>query len=224
MDLTVEFLRAGARAQAQQLNAPCVGPEHILLVLLNQAGTHPLCVALGLDAESIRQKVEVIYGPAFKKSATNDSATGDDLPLTPRAQDVIRQVTVEETSSTKPYFEIESLLLALVAEDQVVTSIILQDVGVFAESIKATQKQLNGGAGPQVLRRKNRPDEWEFIGAYLKDRWVAKKVERAKEFVRKKNDMLKQGKYEKAAFFRDKIFTIKQELEQYCQDRKGPAC
>jgi ATP-dependent Clp protease ATP-binding subunit ClpA len=131
-----------AREEAKGLRHDYIGTEHILLGLLDEEEGLAARVLGSLDitVEEVRAQVARIVG-------RGDSATGDQLPLTPRTKKVLELALREALSLGHNYIGTEHILLGLVREGEGVAARILLDFDADAEKIRNQVIQMLSGPG-----------------------------------------------------------------------------
>jgi ATP-dependent Clp protease ATP-binding subunit ClpA len=134
-----------ANQEAQRLNHEYVGTEHILLGLVKEGtgiGANALR-NLNVDLRRVRVEVEKLVkrGP--------DMVTLGKLPMTPRAQKVVKYAILEARSIHHNYVGTEHLLLGLLREEDGVAAQVLRNAGVRLDALLMEVRLL----GPEAQAR-----------------------------------------------------------------------
>jgi hypothetical protein len=129
-----------ANQEAQRFNHEYIGTEHILLGLVKEGSGVGANVLKNLDVDlrKIRQEVEKLV-----KSAP-DIVTMGKLPLTPRAKKVIEYAIEEARNLNHNYVGTEHLLLGLVREHDGVAALVLMNLNLKLEEVRAEVLNLLG--------------------------------------------------------------------------------
>ncbi len=136
---------AYAQEEAQRLNHPYIGTEHLLLGLVREENGVAARVlrSLGVEAYKVRSAVEEIIGLGEEK------VTGK-IGLSPRTKRIIELAVNQARSMGTAYVGTEHLLLALVEEGEGVAVDVLQSLGVSLEKVRSQTDHLVGkGGGPE---------------------------------------------------------------------------
>ena len=128
-----------AEEEARRLRHEYIGTEHLLLgVVKNDSGVaRVILLDLGVDPKRIAHEVEeIVYsGP--------ERVVEGELPLTPRAKNVVRFAMEEARSLDHDYVGTPHLLLGLLREFEGVGAQILMNLGVRLEAVReGTVKRL----------------------------------------------------------------------------------
>src|SRR5262245_50365293 len=129
-----------ARQEAQRLDHVCVGPEHILLGLVEEGSGVAANVLKNLDVSPrrLRKAVESLVRPG---EGEGYPASGR-LPLTLQAERVIRQATEEARGLNHNYVGTEHLLLGLLHEPEGVAAQALKRMGLETGDVREEIQQL----------------------------------------------------------------------------------
>lgn len=128
---------AYAQEEAQRLNHPYIGTEHLLLGLVREEN----CVAarvlhsLGVEADTVRNAVEEIIGPEERKTMPR-------LGLSPRTKMIIELAVNQARDRGNKYIGTEHLLLGMVEEAEGIGVDILKSLGVTLEKVQSQTEQL----------------------------------------------------------------------------------
>ncbi|MEW5761891.1 MAG: ATP-dependent Clp protease ATP-binding subunit [Bacillota bacterium] len=137
-----------AREEAQRMNYPYVGTEHLLLGLIREGeGVAARVLAeIGIDADRVRQAVQQMVEPAEAPGIL-------EVTLTPRAKRVLELAVDEARRLGHNYVGTEHLLLGLIREGEGVAAQVLTGMGADLERTREKVLQLLGGVaagGPQA--------------------------------------------------------------------------
>ncbi len=126
-----------AQEEAQRLQHPYIGTEHLLLGLVREGeGVAAKVLSnLGVELTRVRSTVELIVG-------RGDRIVLGEIPLTPRAKMVIELAVDEARHLNHPYIGTEHLLLGLVREGAGITVGALQSLGVNLEKVRTETIQV----------------------------------------------------------------------------------
>jgi len=139
-----------AREEAQRMNYPYVGTEHLLLGLIREGeGVAARVLAeMGIDAEKVRQAVTQMVEPAEAPGIL-------EVTLTPRAKRVLELAIDEARRLGHNYVGTEHLLLGLIREGEGVAAQVLTGMGADLERTREKVLQLLGGVtaggGPAAM-------------------------------------------------------------------------
>lgn len=121
-----------ARQEAVRFNHEYLGPEHILLGLVQEGSGIGATVlkSMGIDLPTIRTEVERIVkrGPPMVVEGA--------LPFTQRAQRVLALSTEESDNLGHNYIGTEHLLLGLIKENEGIPALVLLNLGVTLEDAR----------------------------------------------------------------------------------------
>jgi hypothetical protein len=126
-----------ARDEARMLDHDHVGPEHVLLALLSEGGgvAPQVLEPLGITLEGVREQVERIVGRGRR-------APSGDVPLAPRAREVLERSLDEARRTGQTYVGTEHVLLSLVREGEGVATQALVGLGVEPDRVRREVRQL----------------------------------------------------------------------------------
>ena len=138
-----------AREEAQRMNYPYVGTEHLLLGLIREGeGVAARVLAdLGIDADKVRAAVAQMVEPAEAQGIL-------EVTLTPRAKRVLELAIDEARRLGHNYVGTEHLLLGLIREGEGVAAQVLAGMGADLERTREKVLQLLGGVtagGPAAM-------------------------------------------------------------------------
>ncbi|MBI2846076.1 MAG: ATP-dependent Clp protease ATP-binding subunit [Chloroflexi bacterium] len=139
-----------AQEEAQGLNHPYIGTEHLLLGLVQEESGVAAQVlrSLGVERDAVRQALEEMIGRGEVK-------TSGKIGLTPRTKRVIELAVEEARRLGHPYIGTEHLLLALVREGEGIAVDVLESLGVSAEQVRQeTVRYLMENVTPAPQRRR----------------------------------------------------------------------
>jgi Clp amino terminal domain, pathogenicity island component len=121
-----------AQEEAQRLNHPYIGTEHLLLGLVRGVDSTAARVlgALGLDLAKVRTATEFIIG-------RGDQRVSGEVGLTPRAKRVIKLAIDEARGLGHRHIGTEHLLLGLVREGEGIAAGVLASLGVTPDRTRA---------------------------------------------------------------------------------------
>ncbi len=121
-----------SQEEAQRFNHNYIGPEHILLGLIQEIDGAAAMVLLNLDVElrQVRSEVESIVGRG------EHSTSSDAIRLTPRAKKVIELAIDEARRHDHHYIGTEHLLIGLMREGEGVAAVVLESLGIDLERIR----------------------------------------------------------------------------------------
>jgi len=141
---------AYAQEEAQRLNHPYIGTEHLLLGLVREENGVAARVlsSLGVEAYKVRSAVEEIIGRGEHEVTGRPG-------LSPRTKRIIELAVTQARTMGHTYIGTEHLLLGLVEEGEGVAVDVLKSLGVTLQKVRAQTDQLVG---------KGRPSEQEGTG------------------------------------------------------------
>jgi predicted dehydrogenase len=122
-----------AKTEARRLNHEYIGTEHILLGLVQEGSGVAANVLkqLNVDLKRIRSEIQQIV----RGSPT--VVTQGNLPFTPRAKRVLELAVEEATHLGHNYLGTEHLLLGLLKENQGIAALVLLNLGLKLEEVRA---------------------------------------------------------------------------------------
>ena len=131
-----------AQEEAQRLNHPYIGTEHLLLGLVRVEAGHALAVLheLGVEPDQVRRAVGAVI-------VRGDCTVSWDISLTPRANRAIELTVAEAGRLQQNHIDTEHLLLGLVAEREGMAAGLLTSVGVGLVAVRAAVLRLRNGTG-----------------------------------------------------------------------------
>ena len=130
-----------AREQAGQLHHEYVGPEHMLLGLIEEGGGVAATVLndLSVDPAKVRERLLEVVQPG-----SEDTRTGPDLPYTSRAKKSLELAMSEARELHHEYVGTEHILLGLLREGQNVAAQVLIASGVTLDRARAEVLRIIG--------------------------------------------------------------------------------
>jgi Clp amino terminal domain, pathogenicity island component len=135
MHLTQRALKALAIAadEARSFNHEYVGTEHVLLGLVAEPSgvARDVLAAMGVDVAQIRGEIERLA------QRGSEPASAGALPHTPRTKQVIDYAREEAQSVGQKVVDAEHLLIALLREPDGVAGVVLKNLGVKANQLRA---------------------------------------------------------------------------------------
>lgn len=133
---------AYAQEEAQRLNHPYIGTEHLLLGLAREENGVAARVlrSLGVEAHKLRSAVEEIIGLGDEK------VTGR-IGLSPRTKRIVELAVNQARNMGTAYIGTEHLLLGLVEEGEGVAVDVLQSLGISLEKVRSQTDHLVGKGG-----------------------------------------------------------------------------
>jgi excisionase family DNA binding protein len=128
-----------AQEEARNFKHNYVGTEHLILGLLDEgAGIAALAlVNLGIEAEKVRQGVQIVIG-------LGDKTVEGEVGLTPRAKKTIELAVAEARSMQHHYIGTEHLLLGIMREGGGIGAQILVRLGATTEKVRQEVLRLLG--------------------------------------------------------------------------------
>jgi ATP-dependent Clp protease ATP-binding subunit ClpC len=132
--MTGRALKALALAadEARSFNHEYVGTEHVLLALIAEpSGAASVLASMGVDVGRIRGEVERLV------QRGSEPVSAGVLPHTPRTRQVIEYARDEAHSVGQKVVDSEHLLIALLREPDGVAGIVLKNLGVNADHLRA---------------------------------------------------------------------------------------
>jgi ATP-dependent Clp protease ATP-binding subunit ClpC len=130
---------AYAQEEAQRLNHPYIGTEHLLLGLVREEDgvAARILRSLGVEAEKVQGAVEEIIGRGDQKVVGR-------LGLSPRTKRIIELAVNRARNMENNYIGTEHLLLGLVEEGEGVAVDVLKSLGITLEKVRAQTDHLVG--------------------------------------------------------------------------------
>jgi ATP-dependent Clp protease ATP-binding subunit ClpC len=114
-----------AQKEARRLDHDHVGPEHILLGLIDDevGGVAAKALeSLGISLQTVRHRVEETIG-------RGEQAPSGHIPFTPEAKEVLRQALEESGALGHHYIGTEHILLGLIRKGDAVAAGMLSELG-----------------------------------------------------------------------------------------------
>ncbi|MBA4386383.1 MAG: NDP-hexose 4-ketoreductase [Verrucomicrobia bacterium] len=136
-----------ARKEAENMNHPYVGTEHLLLglIALGEGVAVNVLRTLGISLENVRMEVEkaVGHGP--------DTKTVGTPPFTPRSKKVLQLAMHEAQQLKHSYVGTEHILLGLLHEGEGVAAQVLRNLDVDLDKARAeVMKELDPNFDPDI--------------------------------------------------------------------------
>jgi ATP-dependent Clp protease ATP-binding subunit ClpA len=188
-----------ANLEAQRLEQPYVGAEHILLGLVQEGSGVGANVLrnLGVELRVVRREVEKLV------KSESEAAPPGKLPMTARAKRIVDNAITEARSLSHNYVGTEHLLLGLLVEHEGVPAQVFASLNLKREVVRAEILNLLGTGGP---------GEPDVLGGKVNDAvrgvLVRHEVGRAAleleaQIAKCKEEAVQRGAYEQAAQYRD---------------------
>ncbi len=132
-----------AQEEAQRLNYPYVGTEHLLLGLIREGEGIAARVlqGMGIELEKVRKEVEKIIGQG-------KTPVVGEIGFTPRSKKVLELSFNEARILSHNYIGPEHLLLGLIREGEGVAATVLQNLGADLASVRQGVIEALSGAMP----------------------------------------------------------------------------
>ena len=130
-----------ANRESQRLNHDYIGPEHVLLGLIKEGSgvAANVLIRRGLDHSKIQSGVATIVPRGGKRTVINGQ-----LPLSPRAKQLIEDAMEEARKLNHNYVGTEHLLLGLLQVTEGVGAQVLRNLGLKLEDIRQDVLDLLG--------------------------------------------------------------------------------
>ena len=131
-----DLLRS-SEAEARRFKHEYIGPEHLLLGLVQDSESIASRVLIELDAPlaKIRSALEFIMG-------RGEEVAKDDFGLTPRAKQVLELAIDESHRLEHPHVGTEHILLGLVREGEGIAGGVLESLGITLEKARTAVNRL----------------------------------------------------------------------------------
>jgi len=130
-----------AEEEARRLKHNFIGTEHLLLGIVRVDGfARAILNNLGVKKEQVRAEVERFIQDYVRSEP--HKITADRLLYTRRAQEVIAHARLEAADLKHNQVGTESLLFGLTHDMRCVSAIVLKDVGVTIETVRAEYRKL----------------------------------------------------------------------------------
>ena len=141
-----------AREQAVSLHHEYVGPEHMLLGLIEEGGGVAATVFTDLAVDPARVRQRLLE---YVKAGGETQRTGPDLPYTSRAKKALELAMSEARELSHSYVGTEHLLLGILREGMNVAAQVLIEAGVTLDRARAEVLRILG-TGPESQRTQDR--------------------------------------------------------------------
>lgn len=135
----VRWSLQAAREEAADLHHEYVGPEHILLGLLEVQQTAASTILANLDISSTELRASIL---SLLQAGPGPQTTGADLPYTSRAKKVLELAMVEARHLGNSYVGTEHLLLGLLREERNLAAQALTSAGLDADRVRAEVRRV----------------------------------------------------------------------------------
>ncbi|WP_373841578.1 ATP-dependent Clp protease ATP-binding subunit [Limosilactobacillus sp.] len=150
---SAKHVLAIAHEQAKYFKHQAVGTEHLLLALsMDKDGiASKIFEQFSITSDDIREEIERLIG----YGTMDDLGPADYLPYSPKAKQVLSLAGREAQQLHTPKIGTEHLLLALIADDGVLSSRILYSLDVLPRQVRKVTLRRLGIAESQVRQRAN---------------------------------------------------------------------
>ncbi|MBN2013221.1 ATP-dependent Clp protease ATP-binding subunit [candidate division KSB1 bacterium] len=141
-----------SREEALRLKNDFISTEHIMLGLLKYRENNvvlALLANLKCDVADLRQRLEKTISPLPYM------VTLEDVPLTKRAENVLKRAWVEANNNSAPNIEVEHLFLALLQEKEGIAAKVLYSFDIDYEAASKELKSMNRGSATNVKKELN---------------------------------------------------------------------
>ena len=163
-----------ARREAEGMNHPYVGTEHLLLglIALGEGVAVNVLDRLGVSVEAVRREV----GKVVEQGT--DTKTVGNIPFTPRSKKVLQLAMAEAQAMNHTYVGTEHILLGLLHEGEGVAAQVLKNLSVDLEKARVeVMKELDPNfeapaeePAPQPGdKKKEQPDKTPALNAFGRD-------------------------------------------------------
>jgi ATP-dependent Clp protease ATP-binding subunit ClpC len=174
-----------AQNEARGLDHNYIGPEHILLGLLEEGSGvgFKVFVSMGISTDAVRERVEEVVG-------RGQGASQGHIPFTPAAKKVLELSLRESLDFGHTYIGTEHLLLGLIREGEGVAAQVLADFGVDLDRAREQVAQLLAGRSLEAPGARGGPGQ--ALADDLRDR-LASVAERLAVIERRLRDAAAEG-------------------------------
>jgi ATP-dependent Clp protease ATP-binding subunit ClpC len=125
-----------AQEEARVLDHDYIGPEHLLLGLIDGGGLAPKALeSQGIGLDAVRERVEQVIG-------RGEQAPSGHIPFTPRAKEVLRLALGEAQGLGHRYIGTEHILLGLISEGEGVAAQVLTGLGADLDGTRELVVQI----------------------------------------------------------------------------------
>ena len=157
--------------EAQRFNHDYIGPEHILLGLIDEGSgvVADVLKNLDVDPQKIRQEVEKLVS-----HGTTMVIMGQ-LPFTSAAKKVLELALEEASNLLHPYIGTEHLLLGLIREQEGIAAQVLQNIKVRLNDVREEVLELlcaevtPGEEVPELLEAGDAADQIRLLFKVIRD-------------------------------------------------------
>ena len=141
-----------AQVEARTLNHNYIGPEHILLGIIDGGDGIALeaLQSMGIRLEAVRASVEEIIGVGTAEPSGS-------IPFTPRAKKVLELSLREALQLGHNYIGDEHILLGLISEGDSVAAQVLIEQGGYLNKVRTQVSRLANQYGPDPASRETGP-------------------------------------------------------------------
>lgn len=148
----VQMVIQYAREEALRLGHDYIGTEHLLLGLIREGEGYAIEILhnLGSDLDELKKAVEDAV------QSTRDTLTIGDIPLTKRAEKILKMAYVEAEKYKSEITGTEHLLLALARERDGMAAQVLQTFNITYETVKEELDNILRGTPSSVERNPKR--------------------------------------------------------------------
>ena len=153
-----------AQEESRALNHNHIGPEHILLALMNESKgmASQIMTGLGLSQERVRDQLGLTVHPEV------ESPTGR-IPFTPQAKETLELSLRESLQLGDTYIGTEHILFGLIRQGESEAADALRELGVDLDTARARMIELREAYGQVRVARRPQAgeglDEPEAAGA-----------------------------------------------------------
>lgn len=139
----VQMVIQYAREEALRLSHDYIGSEHLLLGLIHEGEglAVEILKKLGCDLDEVKKAVEEMV-----KSSSTDTMTVGNLPLTKRAEKILKMTYVEAKNFKSSVIGTEHLLLSLCKEKEGVAAQVLLSFDVDCDAVKRELENILRGS------------------------------------------------------------------------------
>ena len=175
----VQLVVRYAKEEAIRLGHNYIGSEHLLLGLLRDSDSlvQELLLSLGVDPEELKQVIQQTV------QASSGTITLGNLPLTKRAEGILKQTKKEAHYLNTDQVKDEHLFLAILKKGSGVAADVLLEFGINYEIIKneledhMEGKQFTGSSSSSTKKKKSKTPALDHFGADITQLAYEKKVD-----------------------------------------------
>jgi ATP-dependent Clp protease ATP-binding subunit ClpA len=216
-----------ANQEAQRLNHPYIGTEHILLGLVKEGSGVAANVLqnVGSDLRKIRLEVERLIPMG------RDTVTMGKLPQTPPTKKAVDYATEEARNFNHKYVGTEHLLLGLLREREGIAAQVLTNLGLKLEELRHEVLNLLGqnGHSDETGKQSGKPGPPKDTQAELRDlppetlKIIADLDARIEQITQVKEAAVAEFDFEKAANLFDEALKLKKQRADLIQQSRKHA-